>query len=246
MPSALISALDKALYPGLADNWDDALLREAILPYLRPEHVVLDLGSGAGIVPHVNFRGMAARVCGVDPDRRVMLNCYLDEAVIGSGECIPYPACHFDLVFANNVLEHLEDPRAVFAEVRRVLKPGGLFIVKTANALHYVPLVARMTPHWAHESVGRWKGRRDSDTFPTFYRANTHRMIRRHAFAAGMLMESCRAAEGRPEYARISALTYIPGWIYEKLVNSSTLLAWARVVLICALRKPLEIVRAQE
>jgi len=34
----------------------------------------LDLGAGAGIVSQMNFKGIASRVCGIDPDERVLSN----------------------------------------------------------------------------------------------------------------------------------------------------------------------------
>ena len=82
----------------------------------------------------MNFRGHARRLCGIDPDPRVAANPYLDEGQVGVGESIPYPDASFDVVFADNVLEHLPDPAAVFAAVTRVLRPGGVFLGKTPNA----------------------------------------------------------------------------------------------------------------
>ena len=55
----------------------------------------------------MNFRGLAARVCGVDLDPRVVDNPMLDEGKIADAGGIPYPDAAFDLVFADNVLEHL-------------------------------------------------------------------------------------------------------------------------------------------
>jgi hypothetical protein len=62
------------------------MLRRWVLAALNPNAHVLDLGAGAGIVPEMNFRGLAARVCGVDPDPRVLQNRHLDEGKIGYGE----------------------------------------------------------------------------------------------------------------------------------------------------------------
>jgi len=153
--SRLIGWIDKHFYPGWGDNWDDGLFRKAILAHLQPEHIVLDLGAGAGIASHMNFRGIAAEVCGVDPDPRVLDNPFLDEGIAGSGEAVPYPDSRFDIVFANNVLEHIADPVRVFKEVHRVLKPGGWFLAKTPNRYHYVSMIGRITPHWFHTLIAR-------------------------------------------------------------------------------------------
>ena len=116
--------LDRKLFPGYGANWDDELFRERVLAELRPESELLDLGAGAGHVKQMNFRGRARRVCGVDPDERVRENPYLDEARVGFGEAIPYADGLFDVVVADNVLEHLRDRRR-HSEVAR-LKPGAI------------------------------------------------------------------------------------------------------------------------
>jgi SAM-dependent methyltransferase len=163
MMGALVSFLDRKLYPGVGKNWDDALFRELILARLTPDMVVLDLGAGAGIIDRMNFRGKAAKVCGVDLDPRVADNPYLDEARVADADGIPYGNEIFDLVFADNVMEHLEQPEAVFAEIARVLKPRGILLFKTPNRSHYVPLIARVTPHGFHQFVNRLRGRDAED-----------------------------------------------------------------------------------
>ena len=67
--SRLIQWIDETFYPGILGNWDDALFRERILSVIQAEAEILDLGAGAGIVPHMNFLGRGRRVCSVDPVR---------------------------------------------------------------------------------------------------------------------------------------------------------------------------------
>ncbi|MDH5567953.1 MAG: class I SAM-dependent methyltransferase [Myxococcales bacterium] len=236
-PSRLADWMDKTWYPHHADNWDDTLFREVIEAHIRPDFRVLDLGAGAGIIPAMNFRGAVARVCGVDPTPRVHDNPYLDEAKEGFGEEIPYPGDSFDLVFSDNVLEHLPDPDAVFCEIHRVLKPGGLLLAKTPNRRHYVATIARMTPHWVHQFVNALRGRAQEDTFPTRYRANTPEAIAGIAARTGFRVQECRIVEGRPEYLRLSPITYVFGWLYERLVNATPRLERFRVVIVAVLQK---------
>jgi SAM-dependent methyltransferase len=236
MPS-MVERIDRALYPGVKSNWDDDLLRQSILEHLRPDSNILDLGAGAGILPQMNFRGRAARVCGVDLDPRVLDNPMLDEAKIADGASIPYGNAMFDVVFADNVLEHLAEPLIVFREVKRVLKPGGIFIFKTPNKQHYMPAISRMTPHSFHRFYNRKRGRAGEDTFPTHYRANTRRDIKNLAAGAGLTIKNLSLIEGRPEYLRLSAVTYLAGAAYERLVNASSGLARFRIVLIGTLSK---------
>lgn len=224
--------LDALLYPGYERNWDDLLLRDYVLNLLQPNYSMLDLGAGAGIVTAMNFRGEVARVCGIDPDARVLDNAYLDEAKIGTGEVIDYPDEYFEIVVADNVLEHLGDPEKTLAEINRVLKVGGHFLFKTPNRFHYMPLISTITPTAFHKQFNRFRGRRGEDTFPTYYRANSKYKIEALARKTGFSVANLQLIEGRPEYLRFSVLTYLVGWAYERFVNSSRLFSQLRVLLI--------------
>lgn len=233
-----VERIDRWLYPEYSRNWDDQLFRERILEHLNPGVAALDLGAGAGIVEAMNFKGLASRICGVDLDPRVLDNPMLDEGRIADADSIPYTDAVFDVVFSDNVMEHLERPAAVFAEVHRVLRPGGVLLFKTPNKTHYMPTIARLTPHRFHQFVNRLRGRAEVDTFPTRYRANTAAAVQRLAAQTGFVVERLERIEGRPEYLRISAPTYLVGAVYERLVNASERLAMFRVLMIAQLRKP--------
>lgn len=234
---SLVERLDRSFYPQFARNWDDELFRDRILARVDAASVVLDLGAGAGIVKAMNFKGKVARICGVDLDPRVVDNPMLDEGKLGDGAIIPYADAQFDVVFADNVVEHLDDPVAVFSEVSRVLKPGGRFLFKTPNRFHYMPLIAQATPHWFHQFFNRRRGRLETDTFPTRYRANSPGDVAKVAKHAGLLVERVDTIEGRPEYLRISAPTYLAGIAYERLVNATSALAPLRILLVAELRR---------
>ncbi len=230
--SRMVERLDARWYPGIEKNWDDDLFRKRILAALSDDTVLLDVGAGAGIVEQMNFKGKAARVCGVDPDERVAENPFLDDARVGTAESLPYSTDTFDVVVSDNVLEHLADPEAVFREVARVLRPGGRFLFKTPNVFHYMPTIARLTPHAFHQFVNRLRGRESEDTFPTLYRANSAGRVKRLAERTGFEVAAIERIESRPEYLRLSAPTYFLGFLYERVVNSTRFLEALRVLLI--------------
>ena len=100
-----------------------------------------------------------------------------------------------------------------------------------------MPLIARLTPHGFHQFVNRLRGRAEVDTFPTRYRVNTLSDVELFAQMTGFNVENIERIEGRPEYLRITALTYVIGMLYERLVNMTELFAPFRVLLVGTLRK---------
>jgi SAM-dependent methyltransferase len=232
--------LDRKLYAN-GFNWDAKLFRERILAEVRPEHTVLDLGSGAGIVEEMNFRGLVERVYGVDPDERVRMNTHLDEADIAFADSLPYPDGKFDVVYSANVLEHLPDPESAFAEVNRVLKPGGRFLAKTPNFWHYAPIIAYLTPMRFHQLAS---SREDGDLFPTLYRVNTAKRLRWCAVRAGLVVREIEFVEGLPGYLSFSVPTYLVGFVYERCVNNVPGFERFRCLLVGTFEKPASAVHA--
>jgi len=237
--SELTKWLDQKWYPTYTRNWDDALFRERILRHINPASRVLDFGAGRGKLEQMNFKGLASFVAGIDVEREVFENPYLDQAKLLdlSTNRIPFDDGSFDVVFADNVLEHVPDPDRAFQEIRRVLRPGGVFLAKTPNKWHYVPTIARLTPLWFHRFYNKLRSRDAADTFPTLYRCNTRQSARHCALANGYEILAIETIEGRPEYLRLSAPTYVLGFLYERIVNAWRPFAPLRCVLLVELRR---------
>ena len=183
------------------------------------------------------FRNQLLTMAKEHPDAIVLENPHLDERKVGSGESIPFGNATFDLVFANNVLEHLPEPNHVFREVHRVLKPGGMFVIKTPNQFHYVAIFAHLSPLRLHKWVNRLRGRSESDTYPTKYRANSSAALRRLGAGTGFKVVEMNFIEGRPEYLRLFWPAYLVGVLYERLVNSIPSLSRFGVVIVAVFAK---------
>ena len=90
---------------------------------LAPGSRMLDVGCGTGrMVRELQARAMQAR--GMDPWARES-GLPAPDFVAGQVEAIPMPGESVDAVCAFDVLEHVDDARAL-AEIHRVLAPGGL------------------------------------------------------------------------------------------------------------------------
>lgn len=233
----LVKKLDSIFYPTLKNNWDDDLFRDKVLENLSEEMTMLDVGAGSGKLPQMNFRGACRQVVGIDPDESVLTNPHLDQSYVASGESIPFDSETFDIAISDNVWEHIEYPKEFLREIWRVLKLNGLYLAKTPNALHYVSLIGKITPHWFHEAINSLRGRSHSDTFETHYKLNSRDTIFSSAQDAGYKVEFFRSYEGRPEYLRVSALTYLFGIAYERIVNYAEFMEKFRVIHVVGLRK---------
>jgi len=101
---------------------------------------VLDVGCGTGTLAIAARRpaGPAGEVHGIDPSAE-MISVAREKAAKGGVDAqfqtavmekLPFPDGHFDLVLSSLMLHHLppDVKRAGFAEVNRVLKPGGRFL----------------------------------------------------------------------------------------------------------------------
>lgn len=59
------------------------------------------------------------------------------EFLAADAQALPFRDRSFDLITAFEVIEHLDEPRNLLAEARRLLSPGGLLLVSTPNKLYY-------------------------------------------------------------------------------------------------------------
>lgn len=158
----------------------------------------LDLGAGSRV--HGGWVGasppqLAARarlLVGIDVQpRHLRKNPQLRAAVVGAANDLPFRSRSVDLVSANMVVEHLEHPLLVLAEVARVLRSGGRFIFSTPNRRH--PVVwssALLLSRAFRKQAATFLERRPSaHVFHTFYRLNDERSIRHAARVAGLQVE---------------------------------------------------------
>jgi len=108
-----------------------------IAPLIANDSVrLLDVGCGTGaILEAAKMRGWHAS--GVDVSERIVQHCRekgCDSHVVVGHE-LPFEDGSFDVVTAWSVIEHVADVRASLAEWRRLLRPGGVLVVDTSDAL---------------------------------------------------------------------------------------------------------------
>lgn len=129
-----------------------------------------------------DLRDIAGRIVGLDVDPAVKTNPTLDEPhVIDGLGPLPVEDGWADLVLAEWVLEHLDDPAWFAAECARITRPGGWVCGRTPNRSGYIAWAGRAVPNRLHVSALRrlQPDRKAEDVFPTRYRLNTIGALRR-------------------------------------------------------------------
>lgn len=107
---------------------------------IRPGDTVIDLGSGAGNDVFVARRivGDAGRVIGIDMTPEMVAKARRNNEKLGYAnvefragdiEALPLDDASADVVVSNCVLNLVPDKTKAFAEIRRVLRPGGHFCI---------------------------------------------------------------------------------------------------------------------
>jgi ubiquinone/menaquinone biosynthesis C-methylase UbiE len=219
-------------------KFHDTLYGELIRKHLVPGQKILDAGCGRYLKFCKDLCGIADMV-GIDLETTLETdNRRAPFGVRGDVTRLPFPDCCFDMVISRSVIEHLEHPPAVFREFSRVLKPGGRVVIITPNKYDYVSVIAALTPYWVHRRlVSRIFEVPEDDVFPTLYRANTIRAVRKAFTSAGMVEKELDTINHYPAYLMFSPLLFRLGVLYERL-TSLRILRSLRGSILCVFEKP--------
>lgn len=108
-------------------------LAGGVLEWLAPQpgERILDLGCGDGQLSQ-RIASSGARVVGLDASPQMAAAARTRGIAVdeGSAESMPYADQSFDAVFSNAALHWVRGQDAMLAEVHRVLRPGGRFVVE--------------------------------------------------------------------------------------------------------------------
>jgi SAM-dependent methyltransferase len=188
--------------------------------YLQPESRVLDLGCGRGGLVEQLDHPLSAMV-GIDPDLASLREHRLPlPRVQATSAFLPLLRHTIDLAFASWLLEHLPQPGRDFAELARVLRPGGAFVFVTPNRRHPLALLNRLLGRAGQGQrwlVSRLYGRPGGDTFPAYYRANSPATIAALAAANGMRVARLETVEDPTYLAFTPALFRLAQRLGERL-----------------------------
>jgi ubiquinone/menaquinone biosynthesis C-methylase UbiE len=124
---------------------------------------VLEIGVGTGL--NLTLYQSARRVIALDPDPRMLQKApqrarqapVPTDLLLADGQRLPFNDDSFDSVVATLVFCTIPDPTAGMEEVRRVLRPGGRFLL-VEHVLSPSPFLARiqrwLDPWWTKVAGG--------------------------------------------------------------------------------------------
>lgn len=159
-PTRLESAVERR-YAALAET-DDSLSCGAALDLAGPSagEVVVDLGCGRGrdVIRAATLVGDSGAAIGVDRSEAMIdkarTSVPADATNVRFVCCdltsLPIENATANVVVSNCAINHVRDKAAVYREIRRVLRPGGRFVVSDIVAEHELPESVRNDPDaWA-------------------------------------------------------------------------------------------------
>lgn len=126
---------------------------------VQPADRILEIGFGTGrLVRKLARKAREGFVAGVDPSQLMLQTAEKRtrrfrkkgrvELVLGDASSLPWPDAHFDKAAALHCFQFWGDPAHDLAEVRRVLKPGGLFVLVLRRR-------GRAGPKWLPNPISR-------------------------------------------------------------------------------------------
>lgn len=155
--------------PTFRHRWD--VYNETICSFLHPDAVWVDVGCGNNALVE-QFGARAGYAVGTDivepehPSSAPFLPMRPDR--------LPFESGVADLVTLRFVAEHLPNIAESFAEIERVLKPGGHVVVLTTNTWSPFIFLPRILPFRLKNAIlSHLYKVRDVDVMPTFHRLNS-------------------------------------------------------------------------
>ena len=133
-----------------------------IVPHLKPNFRVLDVGCGPGtitidiarLVPEGHVTGIepaeAENVLAGARSLAAEQGVHNVDFAVGDVYALEYPDATFDVVHAHQVLQHVGDPVKALREMRRVAKPGGFIAVREADSSSKIcyPYSDEISSYW--------------------------------------------------------------------------------------------------
>jgi len=141
------------------------------------ERSILDVGCGGGIASE-SLAMCGGNVTAIDASKQA-IDCAIEHAKKGGLKIdyqnIPienFPQKTFDIVFANDIIEHVDNPESFLSELSSRTKPNGIVVISTINRNIASTIFAKYAAEYVLNLVPR--GTHDEKKFikPSFIKEN--------------------------------------------------------------------------
>lgn len=130
---------------------------------------VLDVGTGPAQIPiELVARSEGSRAVAIDAARHMLRAGAEHLKRTGTGERVrlvltdakrlPFPDASFDAVLSNSIVHHIPDPVPCFAEIARVLRPGGALLLRDLHRPDDVAELDHLVATYATDCDDRQRG----------------------------------------------------------------------------------------
>ncbi len=197
--------------------------RDLIAEFVTDQTLVLDLGCGRTSLAAEQIQSAGISV-GVDMSfSDLEHNQIVTYRVLADGEALAFSDDSFDLIVSQWSVEHFANPRLVFGQIARVLRPGGKAVLFTTNAYNYIPVLSRFLGAGTQRLlISRLLRRAEHESFATYYRANTVHGLRRMCEEVGLRPTEIRYV-GNPFYLAFSPWLFHLALLFEKVTDMPSL-----------------------
>jgi ubiquinone/menaquinone biosynthesis C-methylase UbiE len=146
-PEVMSGAEEAGEYDEMDFSATDQLFAERAAQLARgaasPIHWIADLGSGNAKIPLAMcpLLPRATRVCAIEMSREMLAVAARNRAragispsqvhlINGDAKRVPFADRSVGMVTSNSLIHHIPDPRAVFQEIARIVRPGALILIR--------------------------------------------------------------------------------------------------------------------
>ena len=196
-----------------------------LIPHLKPHFRILDIGCGPGsitldlarLVPEGHVTGADISEDSIESARQHAQNQNVSNVeflVANATDLTRFDSESFDVVHAHQVMLHLPKPVNVIKDIRRMLKPGGIFSTRDNALKTWIPESAAVAKGctYAHRTRGN---------------ANLRRYINAKRVVA-MYERLIRAKGADPTFGRVNhTAAHDAGFEWSKIETSSWGWEWS-------------------
>ena len=116
----------------------EPFIDNAIYNFIKqlPKNIkILDIATGQGYISYyLNKKGFKnIYTADINPKQFKLNKKQFHFQKVNANQILPYKNAEFDIIISIETIEHLENPHHFLAEINRILKPKGTFLLTTPN-----------------------------------------------------------------------------------------------------------------